>query len=104
MLNNFLLKTVPNWVSSSFPYIQGILLALITIAAITITVATLIQPSNPDGGNNAITGKNESYYGYNKGDTKEGRLNKIIIICAICILVLTIIYLGTAAYYNGLSA
>ncbi len=98
MLNN-LLKTVPNWVSSSFPYIQGTLLVLITIAAIVITVAVLVQPSNPDGGNNAITGKNESYYGYNKGDTKEGRLNKVIVISAICILVFAITFLVTALFY-----
>lgn len=99
MLNNFLLKTVPQWVSSSFPYIQGVLLGLITVCAIIITVAVLAKPSNPDGGNNAITGKNESYYADNKGDTKEGRLNKVIVISAICILVFTITYLITALFY-----
>ena len=104
MLNFLLADTVPAWVSSSFPYIQGALLIIIAICAIIITIAVLVQPSNPDGGNNAITGKNESYYAYNKGDTKEGRLNKLIVICAIVILVCALIYLGTAAYYNGLSA
>ena len=76
---------VPNWVSSSFPVIQAILLALITLSALCIIVAVLLQPSNPDGGNNVITGKNESYYGANKTDTKEGRLHKMILICSIAI-------------------
>ncbi|MBR4745470.1 MAG: preprotein translocase subunit SecG [Clostridia bacterium] len=97
-------NTRPAWVSSSFPYIQGVLIVLIAIFAIVITVAVLLSPSNPDGGNNAITGKNESYYGYNKGDTKEGRLNKLIIISSIIILVLAIAYLITFSIYSGYGA
>lgn len=62
------------------------------IASIALTVAVLIQPSNPDGGRNVITGTNDSYYAQNKGSTKEGRLKRIIIICSIIILVLTIAF------------
>lgn len=101
-MSNFLL--VPNWVSSSFPVIQAILLAVITLGALAITVAVMLRPSDPEGGNNVITGKNESYYGSNKSDTKEGKLQKLIVICAITILVCAIIYFVTVRIYNGLGA
>ena len=99
---NFLL--VPNWVSSSFPIIQAILLALMTIDAIAITVCVLLSPSDPEGGNNVITGKNESYYGDNRSNTKEGRLNRMVLICSICMLVFAIVYFVTVKIYNGLGA
>lgn len=104
---NFLLDsafTLPNWVTSSFPVIQAILLILITLNALCIIVAAMILPSNPDGGNNVITGKNESYYGFNKGQTREGRLHKMMIICSICILVISIVYFITVRIFNGLGA
>lgn len=72
--------------------IRTIVLLLIAIAAAAIIVAVLIQPSNPDGGRNVITGTNDSYYAQNRGSTKEGRLKRLIIICSIVILVLTIAF------------
>ena len=101
-MSNFLL--VPNWVSTSFPVIQAILLALITLCSLAIVVAVMIRPSDPEGGNNVITGKNESYYGSNKSDTKEGKLHRLIVICSIAILVCAIIYFVTVRIYNGLGA
>lgn len=92
--------SVPNWVRDSFPVIQSILIVLVTICAVVIIVAVLMQTGNADGGANAITGTNESYYGQNKGDTKEGRLKKLVIITAICILVMTLIYFITFAIYR----
>ena len=71
------------------------------IAAIAIIVAVLIQPSNPDGGNNVITGKNESYFGANKGDTKEGRLHRLIVALSITILVASIIYFVLIGIVHG---
>ena len=72
--------------------LRSIILILTALAAIVIIVAVLVQPSNPDGGRNVITGTNDSYYAQNKGDTKEGRLKKMIIICSVVILVLTIAF------------
>ena len=95
---------VPNWVSSSFPVIQAILLAVITLCSLAVIVAALLNPSDPEGGNNVITGKNESYYGHNKGNTKEGILHKIILIGSITILVCAIIYFVTVKIFNGLGA
>ena len=77
------------------------MLILTAIAAIAIIVAVLIQPSNPDGGRNVITGTNDSYYAQNKGDTKEGRLKKIIIICSVIILVLTVAFYVIEHFFAG---
>lgn len=93
-------KTVPDWVRDSFPIIQSVLMVLVTICAVVIIVAVLMQTSNADGGSNAITGTNESYYGQNKGGTKEGRLKKLVIIAAVCVLVMTLIYFITFAIYR----
>ena len=78
-----------------------LLLILTAIAAIVIIVAVLIQPSNPDGGRNVITGTNDSYYAQNKGNTKEGRLKKLIVICSIAILVLTIAFYVIEHFFAG---
>ena len=85
----------------SLTTIRSILLILTAIAAIAIIVAVLIQPSNPDGGRNVITGTNDSYYAQNKGDTKEGRLKKIIIICSVIILVLTVAFYVIEHFFAG---
>ena len=86
------LGTPPQWMSTAFPIIQTILLVLVALSSFLILIAILAQPSNPDGGDNAITGISGSYYSQNKGTTWEGRLQKLIIICAIVIFASTIIY------------
>ena len=70
--------TVAPWISTSFPIIQTVLLVLIALCSVVIIVAVLMHPSDPDGGNNAITGVRDSYYMQNRGMTKEGILNKLI--------------------------
>ena len=81
--------------------LRSIVLILMGIAAIVITVAVLLQPSNPDGGRNVITGTNDSYYAQNKGNTKEGRLKKLIIISAVVIFVLTIAFFVIEHFFAG---
>ena len=81
--------------------IRSIVLILTAIAAIVIIVAVLIQPSNPDGGRNVITGTNDSYYAQNKGSTKEGRLKKLIVISSVLILVLTIAFYVIEHFFAG---
>lgn len=81
--------------------LRSIVLVLMAIAAVVIIVAVLMQPSNPDGGRNVITGTNDSYYNQNKGNTKEGRLKKVIIISAIVIFVLTIAFFVIEHFFAG---
>ena len=69
-----------------------ITLVIAAIASVGIILCVLFKPSNPEGGNNAITGKNDSYYAKNKGSTWEGRLNKFIWICAVVVLVMAIAF------------
>ncbi|MCI5497491.1 MAG: preprotein translocase subunit SecG [Firmicutes bacterium] len=88
-------------VAKTLTTIRSILLILTAIASIVIIVAVLIQPSNPDGGRNVITGTNDSYYAQNKGDTKEGRLKKIIIISSVVILVLTVAFYVIEHFFAG---
>ena len=85
-------QSTPVWIEVSFPIIQIILLSLIALSSLLVIIAVLKRPSNPDGGNNAITGISDTYYMHNKANTKEGRLQKLIIISVSCIFVFTIIY------------
>lgn len=92
---------VSNWISTTIPIVQTVLISLIALLALGIIIAVLFQPSNPEQGMNVITGSNDSFYSKNKGATREGRLNKLIIISSICILVFTILYFVSFAIYRG---
>lgn len=92
---------VPQWVSLTFPYIQTALLIIIGLSALGIILAILIQPSNPDGGSNAITGVSDSYFLKNKSSTKEGRLKRVIVWCAILVFVCTILYFISMLIYGS---
>ena len=81
--------------------LRSIVLILMAIASIAIIVAVLMQPSNPDGGRNVITGTNDSYYAQNKGNTKEGRMKKLIIICSIVVFVLTIAFFVIEHFFSA---
>ncbi len=102
-MNYFALLNAPvsNWVSTTIPVVQTVLISLIAVLALAIIIAVLCQPSNPEQGMNVITGSNDSFYAKNKGSTREGRLNKLIIIASICILVFTILYFVSFAIYRG---
>ena len=90
---NLLGAGLPVWVSTSFPIIKGILIGVIVFCALVITILVLCQQSNSQGGINGVTGSNvETYYAHNKGNTKEGRLNKATIIFSIIAGAATILY------------
>lgn len=100
-MNIKFLCDVSGAMATALTTIRSILLILTALASIAIIVAVLIQPSNPDGGRNVITGTNDSYYAQNKGDTKEGRLKRIIIICSVVILVLTVAFYVIEHFFAG---
>ena len=100
-MNFRLLCEVSSGVATLLTTMRSILLILTGIAAIVIIVSVLCQPSNPDGGRNVITGTNDSYYAQNKGNTKEGRLKRLIIISAVVILVLTIAFFVIEHFFAG---
>ena len=101
MFNRLLEGTLPNWVTSSFPIIETVLLVLISLCALGILIAIILQPAKTEEGSNAITGQNfDSYYMKNKASTKEGRLQKVIIACIVLLAIFTILYFVLVRIYN----
>ena len=95
---------MPVWIEVSFPIIQIVLLSLIAVFSLLTIIAVLKRPSNPEGGNNSITGISDTYYMHNKANTKEGRLQKLIIISLVCIFVFTILYFVLQVVLNSFTA
>lgn len=91
---------VPAWVSSSFPVIQVILVAIIALCAIGLIVLVFCQESNSNG-LGSLGGAENSFYSQNKGNTKEGRLKRWTYILAGAIFVLTVIYFISFRIYSG---
>ena len=96
-------SSMPVWIEKSFPVIQIILLVLIAISSILVIIAVLTKPSDAESGTNSITGISNSYYMNNKSNTKEGRLQKLIIIAMSCIFAFTIIYFVLELVLNSFS-
>lgn len=94
MLNNLFLASsgLAQWITNSFPTIQGIVVVIMSVASIVMIIAILVSPPDSGTGNNAITGVNESYYSKNKGGSNLGRIRNLIIICASVIAFCSILY------------
>ncbi len=107
MLSNFinLLLTTdnsgrPQWITDSFPIIQGVLVAIITLVSIIMIIAILASPPNSANGTNSITGVTESYYSKNKSKNNLGRIRNLIIVCASLIAIMTIAYFVLFGIFN----
>ena len=75
------------------------LVAVMALACIVIIIAVLSSPPQTGVGNNVITGAAESYYTKNKGRNNAGRIQILIISCAILIAVCAICYFVLYAIY-----
>lgn len=95
------LGLTPSWIISSFPIIRYVLMFIIAVSAIIMIITVLMQEESAEGGANAITGAQESYYSQNKGKTKEGALKKIIIAMSSTIAVSIVIFFVTVLVYAG---
>ena len=80
------------WISDSFPIIQGVLVVIMALCSIVLIIAILVSPPETGIGNNPITGTNESYYSKNKCTNNMGRIRNLIIICASIIAFCSIVY------------
>ena len=98
---SYILGTVPQWISKSFPVLQSICLVILALLALALIVLVFMQITGDGDNGNVITGNQDSYYAQNKGDTKEGRLKKIIIICSVIILVLTVAFYVIEHFFAG---
>ena len=83
--------------ASFFPVFRIITVVLIAICAVIMIISTLLQSSADENGATAITGQ-ESYYSQNKGETRDGKLKKLTVICAIVIAVCTVLYFVSYAF------
>ena len=90
----------PKWIADSFPILQGIIIALISLISIVMIVAILVSPPDSGTGTNAITGASESYYTKNRNKNNLGRIRNLIIICGVTIAVLTIIFFILFGIFN----
>lgn len=91
----------PAWVVNSFPIIRYVLMFILALSSITLIIVIMMQESSPEGGVNAITGAQESYYSQNKGRTREGILRKITIAMASIITISIILFFVTLLVYPG---
>ena len=108
MLNNWNIALLasanegrPQWMSDSFPIIQGILVGLICLISIIMVIAILVSPPENGGGSNSILGATESYYTKNRSRSNLGRIRNLIIICAVIIAVLTIAFFIMFGIYHN---
>ena len=96
---NFLLDTgtglQSDFITTFFPILRIILVALIFVCAIVLIIAVLAQSDASSGGTNVISGTRESYYSQNKGDTRDGKLKKWTIAMSSIIAISILIYFLT---------
>ena len=100
MFNLGLLLSIDPAVANTINIIRYIIIGAIAVSALAIIFLVLFQKSNSDGGLNAISGVQETYFAQNKGKTRDGLLRKLTIILSIIIAVLAVVYLITLKIYN----
>ena len=107
MLSNWALQLLadtdtgrPQWITNSFPIIQGVIIALISVISIIMVIAILVVPPETGGGSNAIIGASESYYAKNRSHSNQGRIRNLIIACGVTIAVLTIVFFILFGIFN----
>ncbi|MCL2484006.1 MAG: preprotein translocase subunit SecG [Firmicutes bacterium] len=64
---------------------------ILVLSSVVMIVSIMLDPSTVQQGGNILTGAiNESYYGKNKGKNTEGRIKRIVVVCAFLILLSSI--------------
>ena len=89
---SFILGTVPQWISKSFPVFQRICLVVLALLCLVLVVCVFMQITGGGEANNVITGNKDSYYSQNKSGSREGRITRIIYICLGLIALFSVLY------------
>ena len=89
---NFILGTVPTWITKSFPVFERICLVVLAILCLVMVVLVFMQITGGGETSNAITGNQDSYYSQNKSGSREGRITRMIYICLGLIAFFSILY------------
>ena len=74
MFNFGLLLSIDPGVANAINIIRYVIIGVIALSALAIIFLVLFQKSNSDGGLNAISGVQETYFAQNKGKTRDGLL------------------------------
>lgn len=93
-------KEVPDWVASSFPVIEIVLAALITVCAIFMIIAVVAQKGESNGATGITGASADTFYNRNKGGSLQGKLKKLVMIDAIIIMVLAVLFLICFSIYK----
>ena len=100
-MKNEILLSLPNWVTTSFPYIRLVLLILMVVFSLAMIIVVLFQPSSGDG-MGAISGQvSDTFYSKNKGRSLEGIMKRLTIVLAICLFVISILFFITVVVLIG---
>ncbi len=91
MINNLLAPLPSDGVWTVYQIVSLVLLVLMIVAAIAAVVIVLFQPGNSTG-IDALGGSSETFFGKNKGRSKESRMKKWTVICLIVLTVLAIAF------------
>ena len=59
------------------------------LVCIALIVVVLMQESKGEGLSGALTGTNTTYWGKNKGRSKEGILFKVTVVLSVCFIVIS---------------
>lgn len=89
---NFILGTVPVWITKSFPVFERICLVVLAALCLVMIVLVFMQITGGSETNNAITGNQDSYYSQNKSGSREGRITRLIYICLGSIAFFAVLY------------
>ena len=89
---------VPEWVAKSFPIIEIVIAAIITLCALFMIVAVVAQKGESNG-SSALTGQADTFYNRNKSSSLQGKLKKLVMIDAVVILVLAVAFLVLSQIY-----
>lgn len=89
---SYILGTVPQWITKTFPIFESICLVIIALLALVLIVLVFMQITGDGDYSNVITGNQDSYYSQNKGGSREGRITKLAYIMVGLIVLFIIIY------------
>ena len=102
---NFLLeateKARAEWIVKSFPIIKLVLVVAILLCSIFMIVAVMMQEGNSNGMTGITGDSSDTFYNRNRGQSMQGRIKRLTVICAILILVLCLAYLVLNTIYSG---
>lgn len=98
---NFLLATVPAWITKSFPVFERIILVILAILCLLLVVLVFMQITGGSETNNVITGNKDSYYSQNKSGSRQGRITRLVYIVLGVVALLCVIYFILLKIQNG---